>query len=329
MVVGLSCGKSLLTVFVCAACFVAAKYAFAADRDAIAATVGGEPIQAGEVERLVSKAAHGKKFDADSLQFLQAQALEEIIARRLVLAYARRIGDPPTESELAAERAALKSQLAARRRSLDDFLKSESISQSDLDRRLAWNVTWRKYVGRYATEERLAAYFTAHRRQYDGTQLVVSHILLRPSADGGKNAAAELLKRAESMRQEIVAGKLTFAEAARKYSAGLSGKDGGRLGAIGRHGPMDEAFSRAAFALNAGVISPPIKTPFGIHLIRCDEIKPGDKQLADVRKELEDALSHELLRKLAAAQRQHTPVEYTGVLPHFKPGTHELEQSAK
>jgi len=305
---------------------VAASPLSAADREAVVATVGNEPIRAGEVERLVAKAMRAKKLDPDSLRFLQAQALDEIVARRLVLAYARRIGQSPTAVEIAAERATLKATLAARRRSLDDFLKTESLREADLDRQLAWNVVWRKYVARYATEERLKSYFAAHRREYDGTQLVVSHILLRPSPAGSKNPE-EPLKQAKKVREEIVAGRLTFADAARKYSAGPSCKDGGRLGLIGRHGPMDESFSRAAFALNTGQVSQPVKTAFGVHLIRCDEIKPGDKKLAEVRKELENALSLELLDKLAKTQRQHTPVEYTGVLPHFKPGTHELEQA--
>ena len=128
---------------------------------------------------------------------------------------------------------------------------------------------------------------------------------------------------------EIVVAKLTFADAARKYSDGPSRKDGGRLGWIGRHGPMDEAFSRAAFALNVGEVSPPVTTAFGVDLIRCDQLKPGEKKLADVRRELEDALSRELLDKLAGIERGYTPVKYTGVLPHFKPGTHQLEPAAK
>jgi len=306
------------------ALIAAASCVRAADPNAVVATVGSDPVRAGEVQRLVAKATRGKKVDSDSLRFLQAEALEEIIARRLVLAYARRMGDTPAEDELAAERAALKARLAARRRSIDDFLKAESLRQSDLDRQSAWNVLWRKYVARYATDQRLASYFAAHHREYDGTQLLVSHILLRPSADGAKTTA-ELLKQAAEIRGEIVAGKLTFADAARKYSAGPSRRDGGRLGLIGRHGPQDETFSRAAFALDSGQVSQPVKTSFGVHLIRCDEIKPGTKKLADVHKELEDALSEELLDKLAKTQREYTPVEYTGVLPHFKPGTHMLE----
>ncbi|MGB7734406.1 MAG: peptidylprolyl isomerase [Thermoguttaceae bacterium] len=302
--------------------------ASAADPNAVVATVGSDPVRAGELQRLVAKATRGKKVDSDSLRFLQAQALEEIIARRLVLAYARRMGEMPAEDELAVERAALKARLVARRRSIEDFLKAESLRESDLDRQIAWNVLWRKYVARYATDQRLASYFAAHHREYDGTQLLVSHILLRPSADGAKTTV-ELLKQAEKIREEIVGGTLSFADAARKYSAGPSRRDGGRLGLIGRHGPQDETFSRAAFALDAGQVSQPVKTSFGAHLIRCDEIKPGDKKLADVRKELEDALSQELLDKLAQAQRQYTPVEYTGILPHFKPETHELEPAGK
>jgi parvulin-like peptidyl-prolyl isomerase len=353
MVVGLSTGRVLLTAL---ALVAAVRPLAAADREAVVATVGDDAIRAGEVERLVALAMRGKKIDAESLRFLQAQSLEEIIARRLVMAYARHRAEVPTKAELAAEWGVLKSQLAARRLTIEEILKTESISEADLKRRLAWNVVWRKLTTQYVTEERLAAYFAAHRRDYDGTQLAVSHILLWPSGDKGivstdelrapdrtsdgphplplsqrerGVAAGILMKQAEKIRQEVVAGKLSFAEAARKYSAGPSGKDGGRLGLIGRHGPMDETFSRAAFALIAGEVSRPVRTAFGVHLIRCDEVKPGDRQMADVRKELDDALSHELLDKLAASERQHTSVSYTGVLPHFKPGTHELEPGAK
>ena len=148
--------------------------------------------------------------------------------------------------------------------------------------------------------------------------------MLQPSKNADPGAFEGIVNQAAAIREEIVSGKISFAEAARKYSAGPSAKDGGQLGFIPRHGVMDEAFSRAAFELEIGRVSEPVRTPFGVHLLRCDEIKPGEKQLKDVRKEIEEALARELLEKLAQAERGFTAVEYTGKTPYFKPGTREL-----
>ena len=154
--------------------------------------------------------------------------------------------------------------------------------------------------------------------------MAVSHILLRPSPGADRTAWDELVKQAAALRRAILAGEISFSDAARKHSAGETSKDGGRLGFIPRRGVMDEAFSRAAFAQEPGQISQPVITPFGVHLIRCDSIRPGTKQLADAAKDLEDALARELLDKIARLEEQHTPVQFTGKVPHFKPGTREL-----
>ena len=87
---------------------------------------------------------------------------------------------------------------------------------------------------------------------------------------------------------------------------------------------MDEAFSQAAFALDKGQISPPVRTPFGVSLIRCDDVRPGSRSLSDARPEVDEALAVELLRKLSATQRRLTVVKYTGAMPHFRPGTREV-----
>ncbi len=258
------------------------------------------------------------------MPLLKAQTLEEILDRRLVLAYASRTGSAPTPEEIDAELNKLKARLASLRQSLADYLKGESITENDLKRQIAWNLVWEKYLAQYVTEARLETYFQTHLRDFDGSEVSVSHILLRIEKNSGPGALADLLKRAAAIRQEIVSGKISFAQAAGKYSAGPSAKDGGQLGFIPRHGVMDEAFSRAAFALEAGQVSEPVQTPFGVHLLYCNEIKPGDKKLNDVRKELDEALARELLEKLAQLQRPYTPVKYTGKMPYLKPGTREL-----
>ncbi len=291
---------------------------------AVVATVGDEPIEAGEVNRRLEELTRGKKIAADALPVAQAHALAEIVDRRLILAYARRTQSGASAEEVDKAVAGLRERLAAQQRSLADYLRDRAMTEGDLRRQIAWKLTWEKYLAKYVTEPRLASYFEAHRREFDGTEVVASHILLQPAPGSGPQEIAALVKRAGAIREEIASGRISFDQAARKHSAGPSGKEGGKLGPIPRRGVMDEAFSRAAFALKPGQIGPPVKSPFGVHLIRCDAIKPGAKSRDDARAELEEALARELFEKLARIQQKHTPVRFTGKAPYFKPGTEEL-----
>ncbi len=59
---------------------------------------------------------------------------------------------------------------------------------------------------------------------------------------------------------------LAFEEAAKDYSLCPSGQEGGDLGYFGR-GMMVKPFEDAAFELEVGKVSNPVKTQFGWHLI--------------------------------------------------------------
>ena len=59
----------------------------------------------------------------------------------------------------------------------------------------------------------------------------------------------------------------SFDQLASSFSKCPSGKQGGLLGTFGR-GRMVEAFEEAAFALNVGEISSPVRTQFGYHIIQ-------------------------------------------------------------
>jgi len=313
----------LLTVTCGAPCVLASDQLSANDQ-VVVATVGGEPVFAHDVERLLQSVTRGQQLAPAILAVVRAQMLSEIVDRRLVLAYARRTKSGPSESEIDAAKAELTARIKAQGGLLEAYLAEQSLTQADLRHRITWSLLWERYVAKYVTEERRASHFEAHRREFDGTEVSVSHVLLRPGTQADPGAIDRLIERAEAIRADIVSGKLSFADAAREHSAGPSAAEGGRLGFIGRRGPMVESFSRAAFSLEEGQMSPPVTTRFGVHLIRCDEIRPGSKQLADVRKELEAALARELLDKLARFEQKQTPVEFTGKWPHFKPGTREL-----
>lgn len=279
--------------------------------NAVLATVGGEPIHASEVDSLLESAQRRHEIAPATTTELRRRLLEELIARRLVLAYAQRTGKGPGKEAIDEATGALHAQLQREGKTLAAHLTERGQTAADLRRQLAWSLTWRKYLEEYLTDARLTAYFESHRRSFDGTQMEVSQILLQP-ADQSDEARNQTMERARAIREQILAGKMTFAETARLHSQAPSAQNGGRLGPIGRHGPMTDAFSAAAFELSEGEISPPVVTGHGVHLIRCDNVRPGSRTWTDTREELSTALARELLGKLARYERQFTEVRVTG-----------------
>jgi peptidyl-prolyl cis-trans isomerase D len=86
---------------------------------------------------------------------------------------------------------------------------------------------------------------------------------------------AATVARLRVLREEVTSGRTSFADLAKRESADtVSGPDGGSLGR-GPRGRFVPEFETAAFALRAGQISEPVKTPFGWHLIQATERK-GD-----------------------------------------------------
>ena len=111
------------------------------------------------------------------------------------------------------------------------------------------------------------------------------------------------------MQREIQSSELTFADAAKQYSQTPTAASGGDIGYISRHQPMPEPFSRAAFALDKGQMSPPVASPAGVHLIQCLDVKPGEKTWQHARAELERAVTQYLFQWVADQERPGATIE--------------------
>lgn len=107
-------------------------------------------------------------------------------------------------------------------------------------------------------------------------QIKVSLVLIPRVASAEDSAAIE--EEAHRLRREIVDGGADFGDMAAAVSEDeVSAANGGELGAFGR-GAMVPEFEAAAFALQPGEISQPVRTAYGWHLIQTQEIlPPGDE----------------------------------------------------
>ena len=98
------------------------------------------------------------------------------------------------------------------------------------------------------------------------------HILLRLDADADAEAEAAVLQRIAEI-QKLLADGADFATLAETYSEDPgSAANGGDLGFFSK-GMMVPEFEAAAFALEPGSVSEPVKTQFGYHLIKVDEVR--------------------------------------------------------
>ena len=116
------------------------------------------------------------------------------------------------------------------------------------------------------------------------------HILIAIDANRTDDAAKALA--------DEIAGKLAkgadFAALAAQYSSDTgSASRGGDLGFAAR-GNYVAAFENALFALAPGATSAPVKTEFGYHIIRLDELRPGaERRFDEVRVQLTGELRNQ------------------------------------
>ena len=106
----------------------------------------------------------------------------------------------------------------------------------------------------------------------------LAHILLQDHVSEASIDAANA--RADSAKQIIESGKMTFEEYASRYSDDTgSATNGGKLGTTNR-GDLVSEYEAAAYALEPGQMSAPTVSQFGVHLIRLNE-RTGEKINSD------------------------------------------------
>ncbi|HEY2837625.1 MAG TPA: peptidylprolyl isomerase [Pirellulales bacterium] len=292
--------------------------------DTVVARIDGEPITAAEVNRLMKVAMQDKKIIDAALPMIEATALDQVIKRRLVTKFLDSKKIEVSEAEVDAIVKKREEALTKQGGSMTDYLAVNGFTKQAFHEDQEWQLRWEKAIRTYLTEANLEKYFEAHRKEFDGTEVRVSQILLRPNGTLDVDRITTMTERAKTIRDSIIGELTTFPSAAKKYSEAPSRAQGGDIGFIPRHGLMDEDFAAAAFALEPGEISEPVLTKYGAHLIQVTEIRPGKKTARQVRNEIEPAVRKEGFEKIAKQMLKSTPVEFTGASPYLNPETGDL-----
>jgi peptidyl-prolyl cis-trans isomerase C len=136
------------------------------------------------------------------------------------------------------------------------------------------------------SDDEVRAYYDANPTLYSTTQIRASHILVKDE------------ETAKQIRAELEQHPERFADLAKEKStdAGTAQK-GGDLGLFGA-GRMVAEFDHAAFALQPGQISEPVKTRYGWHIISVVERKEGErKPFEQVREQIRTTLRNQRLQQ--------------------------------
>lgn len=160
----------------------------------------------------------------------------------------------------------------------DRFMTMESVSLEYAELRveqLAAQVSPTEADLHKAYDENRANYVLEERRR-------ARHILIPVNGDDDAGAR----KQAETVLAEARAGQ-DFAELAKKYSKDSTAADGGELGFVQKK-DFPGPFGDTLFGMKVGDIAGPVKSQFGYHLIKLEEIQAGEaKPFEAVRAELD------------------------------------------
>lgn len=120
------------------------------------------------------------------------------------------------------------------------------------------------------------------------------HILLQTGASEDKSESA-IMAQLEELKQKLAAGE-SFEDLAREYSEDPgSATQGGDLGWVSS-GDMVKPFEDVLFGMSKGDVSDIVKTQFGLHLIKLEDIRtPEVPSFAEKRGEFENELKQDVI----------------------------------
>ncbi len=278
--------------------------------DRVAAVVNEDVITLSDVyerawpmmQRLQQEANPSGISESKRREILRA-ALDDLIADRLLAAEQKALNIEVSDQELEYAIDDVRRQNTMDQRTFEQALMSQGQTMETYRDRLRKDLAAMKLIGlkvrsktKVSDEDVKAEY--ARRAKLDSADVEVRarHIVIQVPKGSDAAAEEEARQRALALAERARKGE-DFVELAKNFSEGPSKEDGGDVGFF-KKGDMVAAFEKAAFALEVGGVSDPVRTPFGWHVIKLEEKRAGPaKPFEQVREELKDRLFKEQMQR--------------------------------
>ncbi len=152
--------------------------------------------------------------------------------------------------------------------------------------------------GMRVSQEDVLEYYDTHSDEFNvPKQVQARHVLIKTDQAAG-DAEIEKARVQAADVARLARGGEDFAKLAMQYSQGPSGASGGGLGFFKKQ-DMVKPFADKAFSMQIGDISDPVRTRFGWHVIKVEQIKAPEVKTPDqaseqIRKRLAETTSKNL-----------------------------------
>jgi peptidyl-prolyl cis-trans isomerase C len=283
-----------------------------AQAPAPAAVVNGKTITVAEVDAIIkSRGPLPVEIPAAKQRHLQLEILSMLIDTVLMEQFLAQHGPRITDAEMAKYLAEVEQAVKKAGKSMQEYYKDTGQTAEQLRANIRHTLQWEGYAKTRLNDADVKRYYDENKDFFDGVTVRASHILMRLPAtatDAERQAARQQLL---ALRQEIISGKISFADAAKKHSQCPTAPQGGDIGSFPRKMVVEESFAKTAFAMKPGEISDVVTTDFGLHLIHVTERKPGAQpsEYEKIKDVVRDFCIEEMRQAVLAQERQKAKIE--------------------
>jgi len=239
-----------------------------------------------------------------SEQDLLKEVLNMVIEERLQIQEGKKLGFVIDEDavDAAMEEIIKKNDLADGQ--LQEMLKREgrtlkSYKNHIRDQIMVSKITRFEIGNRVKVSEKsIIKYYKENQKEFwQEGKVKARHILFIAERGSSEKIRREKLQQAKKILLKLRKGN-DFAKLAMKYSEDISASNGGDVGFVGR-GKMVPEFEEAVFNLKPGQVSDIVKTEYGYHIIKVEEVLPGKTlTLKDVKNRIHQILTMQMQKQV-------------------------------